>query len=284
MKILRHIYFLGLILISCILVIVSLRTRNQEQDALPEFVIGRWVGEFSETKNGDGLINSYQLEFIEPDQLILVYRTREGEQYNLVYLYEFIGDNRISVKSRMIDEWEINRDGKDLIIHSTYGLVENGHYVRKAVIEWPLVALFLGMITLGLIFIQIKHLEIRDENSLDQRLTLHAKPFTQLLQGIAFAIILCLGIALSRNLWYWHLLRMARIPWDAILIIEIGIAFLIVGVKFIVYNRKRRYISSWLRTMFIYTGVFFLGNGLGSFGFGLLKLAILLYFGYYPTE
>lgn len=265
------------------LVVRSVNVIDQDKTSLSEFVIGRWVGEFSEGKEGDTFTTTYQLEFIEPDKLILGFRTQDVEQFNLVYHYQFVGKNQISVEARMRDEWQIDRDGKDLVIYTTHGFVENGRYNRKQVIEWPLVSLLIGMALLGLLFVNIRGSRPRKKNPFPHSLLGQDRILIRILRGLVIVVVFGMGLALSRIICYWTPLRMVRIPWDAIITLEIGGAFLVFGTKLVGFNQTNGNSFSFLISGLNNMGIVFLGSGLGCFGFGLFNLAVALFVGYYPT-
>lgn len=286
MKYLKWILLLGVALIGGTLLLVSGHTSTGRDTAtLSQFIIGRWVGEFPESKDGETFVSYYQLEFVEPNQLIYNGRTNEVEEYNLVFHYEFTGENQIKLQARLVDEWEIYRDGEDLIIHSTAGLVKNGSFKRKPVIEWSLIGLILGVISLGLLLVDLPHLLQRAKKGENHSYTEQQVPtrFPSLvLKTLVQIIVFGVGLVISYNAWYSQPLRMIRIPWDAIITLEIGASLLILNVKAAKLSRNKFKEHSFFSTTYWnYAATFFLGSGCGSVVIGLFKLVILLYFGSY---
>lgn len=287
MKYLNWILLLGIALIGGALLLVSGHTStNRDTATLSQFIIGRWGGEFPESKDGETFVTYFQLEFVEPNQLIYNRMTHEVEEYNLVFHYEFTGENQIKLQARLIDEWEIYRDGEDLKVHSTAGLVKDGSFKRQPVIEWPLIGFILGAISLGLLFVDLPHVLQRKkmgENHSYTEQQVQTRFPSLVLKTLVQIIVFAVGLVLSYNAWYSQPLQMVRVPWDAIITLEIGVTLLIPSVKVVRLSRNKFREHSFFSTIYWnYAATFLLGSGCGGVVVGLFKLAILLYFGSYP--
>jgi hypothetical protein len=259
---------------------------SHEISSLPDFISGRWVGQFSENYQEKTSVVRYQLEFIKPDIVIYSRESAKSSLYNTVFNYEFVGEKQIRLKSRMIDEWEIRIIGADLEIHSSESLVKNGLYQRKPTISWEWSAVLFGMAIAGLFLEDLSILTRRKDtknHSSELAPSIINSRWNFFLCGVVMIVGLISGYFLTSAFWYMQFLTAIRIPWDAVITIEIGVSILILGFKGIklIFIKSGGHTTAY-KLFGIYVCTFFLGYGFNGFLLGAAKLTVFIISGNYP--
>ncbi len=306
MKILKRIYIFSIVIL-CIFQIVNIikityPSLNSNKNDMSEYIIGRWVGEFPNKNINGNSMNRYEFEFYRPNLLLkLIYLNRYQINYsdasilvvdrnngrriqnNLVFYYTFKTNDQITLHSRLLDDWKLYRDGEGLIVNSTNGLIENGHYERKPVIIWLLVSLIIGIIPIKIINIHNNCLmgDNKKQVITNKDKILKNKPFESLIYGIFNLILFCIGLLIG--IYYWRMIPIWRIrlPWDGIISFEIGLTFIVISLKIFKYKENIKKLSNFIEKYF---SVFLFGIGLGIILISILKIAFFLYFGHYPEN
>jgi len=255
----------------------SLKSTSEEG-----IVTGRWVLQMDRSSPQ---FNVYELEFVDPHTLITNISNNGQKSYNIKFQYNYIGDNRIKISSprRLSSEWEVIYEGHDeqLVINSLSWPGGTGVFRRSVTVYWPSFALFLGYCVLGIFFIpvpkisrEIGGLEIAEKNQNDlTRLQRRA-----ILILITFVIFIS-GMIGGALLWSFPSLRQIRLPWDAVITIELSIILLILGLKTILTNRQVfiKPIISW--TYFL--GIFLIGSGFLGIVIGAGRMFLFIQTGFY---
>jgi len=284
-------YLLGFIVLMGVIsmIVMGYLSLHNEYLSLQEFVVGRWVGEYIGEDNGIPYREYYQLEFVKPNKIIFNMKTHQSTTYNDLYSYRFIGENRLEIRSRNVDEWELLKVNDSLYIRSRGNLVKYMPFRRVPSISWGIVALIFGIIIIVIFMIAIlpvyqgnlsrtkivtpsKLLQWARQNSL-------RKISIFFLIGIAFII----GWFSSMNFWESYSLRTIRLPWDTVISIEIGILFLLFGVKTLLIGLESPKLSPVFAFILNSVGVFVLGWGAYGVILGLSRLILILFFGQYPS-
>jgi hypothetical protein len=286
MKYLKWIYIFCVMLIVCGLILKYIYPSiNRENNTLSQFMIGRWIAEFPEA-NGNGIYtNRYQLEFIGSNRLILDRSISGVEENNIDFYYTFTAEDQIKLNARAIDEWKIYRDGDDLMVISTNGLVENGRYERRPVIEWPLIGLLVGMFPIGLLFLNITNFFVskNGKNLISDNTESQVKPYGVIIHRYASIILFFIGLVIAFSSWPLGPIWKMRIPWDGIISFEIGSALIILGIKgFRVFLLKVSKSQLIQLILFSHFGALLLGSGFGISILGLIKICLFWYLGSYP--
>jgi hypothetical protein len=135
------------------------------------FIIGRWKGEFLRGTGNSTYLVKYELEFL-PFNLLLVDITGPEDGMKGSLSYQFVKENKITIKGRIIDEDQIGRTGQDLTIESSiYGFPPNGRYKRiPSVLEWIVVILLAGITLLVIIKFTLKRKVQTQSNGKNQKI------------------------------------------------------------------------------------------------------------------
>ena len=282
---LKPLYFLSLGLISLALVFKSVfPPKVPDSSALPDFILGRWVGPFPDVHATAMPSKYYQLEFVGADRVIVGWTTQQSEYRNLVFHYQFVSENQVRINARAADELRLDRDGEDVLIHSSYGLIADGLYRREPTIEWPLASLLLGMATVGLLFVDLSRLLGMTGMDSSGR----SKPSTWkqilglLLKLLVYVVAFGVGLVCAYYSWQWGSLQWVRIPWDAVILSEVGTILFILGAKLVWARQKRVKESAVLPVMgWSCLGAFLLGNSFVYLVAGLLELGMFVFLGSY---
>jgi len=257
---------------------------HPQSDNLPEYMIGRWVSEVSSRSSEDVSSPYYQLEFQKSGRLILSRTGEEKPLYNLVFQYEMTEDGQIAIDGRMAGVLHVSREGDDLLIQSDVFEDMDGRYAQKPTIAWGLVA---GLLALGIY--AVGSIRFRE---LLKAIRANASGFTRqpwsgkaIFIGLVLVggIVFYLGWKISAPLWRHPALTTIRLPWDAVISIELSLLLILLIFRFV--NRLLIKFGSnhcLSGKIAILASVLGLGMSLEGLFLGLVRLVVWVSVGSYP--
>jgi hypothetical protein len=250
---------------------------SHSEMGLSEFIIGKWEGESrsSPGDNDEAIIRS-QLEFIDNDTLVYNQVLAQGHQpprlqyYNFPFQYDFMDPTHIRIQSRLVDEWNVARDGEYLVV-SNSSFIPNGRYRRMPAIGWRLIAVLAGFLVIGIVLtvclaLRGKKPTAHDEAS-DTGLE-HGSGKRAILSILAVAG----GLLLGRFAWpLWDFL-LITLPWDAVILLEVCLGFAIIGVWLNAKSSPASLLQKSRNKIGLYLGLMILGVGFWGIFLGLARL------------
>ena len=254
-----------------------------------ESILGRWHGEFTTTDTKGTFTSEYWLEFIDPDTLVFSMKSPKLKKHNLLYKYNFFSVNQIQVHARDLDQWNILQEDDQLIIHSSYGLVPNGSYDRVAQVPWAVVAIVVGLSGISLLVALFRSLKLNfpvlnPSNLFRSRKILSSVKgsYKRVLDDLIMVIIFICGFGISLFAWRGWDCLLIRLPWDAVLLLEIGLLLLGLGYFFLMKCRVRVEKKLWsFQNLKNYLGIILISFSISGVSIGMFKLSLILIFGSY---
>jgi hypothetical protein len=267
---------------------------SEDQD-IRDFIIGRWHGELTVERNGQTSPVEIEFEFNRSGRLI--YNSRSDldppiefwSMSNYVARYAFTDDNTIELsEARLVGGMRVTRSGDVLFINSFHTDGQEVLFTRRPVIPWGWVSLILGIVLLGLFrlgkdrVLNFKHQEVNLDLG-NVRLIEVGKFYLQIVsQVITMLLVAYVGAFITADLWYSAAIRQIRLPWDAVISIEIGVFLASLGVVSILSAlseiREKRMLFSLSRYLL---GSFLIGCSFWGLLRGSLSLIMFLKFGVY---
>lgn len=249
--------------------------------SLGEFIIGRWHLRESAPPSNYFVT---EVEFINAETMLVDIETPEGPIYNLMFHYEFIGENRIRIRGRLGDEWQLTKKDDELIVDSSRwpGNYKNT-YQRTQNINWSLIAFVLALFAFGTAFINFRLVsdgDVQNTNSIITNKKLSGL-FNKIIWIAIFISIWVLGVVSGSIFWSFPSLLRVRLPWDSALSFELGIIMLILGIKIIRVNRFVINESGFLLKGIQFLGTFMVGNAFWGIVTAIMKLALFILYGSY---
>ncbi|GAP18558.1 hypothetical protein [Levilinea saccharolytica] len=285
MKSKKNLLLICFFVVGCgFLVLSGYKSLQPQGDGLSDYVVGTWVNKVPQSSL-DSIDNSYyQLEFQKPGKLIL--NRVDGKQplNNLLLYYEVDEVGQMIMTGRERGIFRISRDEEDLIIQSEVFSNLAGRYQRKPTIEWSAVAFLLALVIFWLGSASISRFLPAIEKSRGNLILKNRIGKMRLIILILFAAIaFYLGWKISDPLWRFPLITMIRLPWDAIISIELSL-FMILPILWILYGLNGKFQNNqFLINMIIANaGSLLFGMCLNGLFLGIMKLLILVIVGSYP--
>ena len=280
-------FSLFLLCLCTSLILSGCAPQSTEKKSLPDFIIGRWIGKFSEVKDGITYDEIYQLEFIEPDTLIYSGKKLDSSLYNMVFTYHFIQPDRIAVIARASDSWELSQENDSLIIHSNEFYLRNGSYERIPTTNWGVITIaFSGLLIVLVVFSLRRYFNKRipEANaSLPQNKYFPSfNWFFKILFILANAGLMIAGANLALSFWRIFALESIRLPWDGVVAVDIGVALVIAGVFLMRFPYRSKKLSLFSFLILSFLGILIIGSSFHGLISGVLRIAVFLSFGYYP--
>jgi hypothetical protein len=243
-----------------------------DNEVFSEFIIGTWDLQESQP-NSDYTLR--ELEFVDSENLIVDIDYPDGAHYNVIFQYGFTKQNTISVVGRTSDEWQIEKRGNTLVIHTASWPGNDAFlvYRRKTSVSWHL-ASYLGILTIYTysVLLKVKR-KIVMTKALKKDLGFPKSTFGL----IGYCLLFLFGVLVGIIAWSYPPLLRVRLPWDSILMLELSILILIIRVlitrtDFFSLN-ARGYSNQRLSDIL---GYFLLGFGFCGLGISLVKLSLFL--------
>jgi hypothetical protein len=223
----------------------------------------------------------YKLEFVDSHTLICNISNKGQKSYNIQYQYSFVGSNRIKITAprRLTSEWEIIYEGEKLVINSSAWPGGIGVFNRSININWPLIALLVGICLVGTFFIPTNKkrgwkpsIGEMDQNNIVQ--------FSKKIKYNLSALVLFLsGIITGFLLWSFPPLRQVRLPWDSVITLELSLILFIFGIRTIIANH-RAFMALIIRWNYL-LGMFLIGVGVLGIIIGGGRLYFYFVMGFY---
>lgn len=282
-------YFLLLLVLSIPLSIIVSTVVARTQTDLKDFIIGRWAGDLELTRNNQNQHVDLVFDFHWREWMVLNSRSNFDPQIefwnrsNEIYHYEFVEDNIIQLsENRLADQMKVTRDANDLWISGIHTDGQVVRFRRVPTIPWGIISLLLGMVFLEIIKFGLGRLS---DNNKAQRLVdgfqSSKHHFRKIIPDV-FALVISLVLAgylssvLAKGIWYSPKLTQIRLPWDAIITLELAGGTALCGFLLILLPQKARdYLSFPFRAAGYFMGSFLVGSSV----WGLLRGGISL--GYY---
>ena len=241
--------------------------------AFPEYLIGTWKIEESQPIS-DYIIR--ELDFADSDTMITDIEYSKGAYYNIKFQYEFIEQNKIKIEGRSGDEWQIERKGDLLVIHST-SWPGNRLLVYKRIIpiNWSLIVLIIGILTIETYLVVL--LEIKQQALVVNTQVKDTRALKNILRHLVYFSTFILGALIGLIIWSWPPLLRIRLPWDSIIMFELSTVILItrlmiIRTKYFLLKISTYSVERWLPIL----GSFLLGFGLCGLGISLMRLILYL--------
>jgi hypothetical protein len=284
MRLLRVTYVAALFVVIMVAGLSMMRDRStSETMPLSTFVAGRWQGESRETREGKTCWIRSQLEVIQPSRLIYNQtsecygRLPKLDFYNLLFQYRLVEQSHMLINSRLIDEFDLSRDGGYLEV-SNSSFIPMGRYTRLHSVEWPAIAVVLAVLMLGP-FVLGNH-DTRSRLLTSQRA--HSLPPFK--DRIVFRLGLTVlvggvGILIGTELWALWSFGLIRLPWDAVILLEVNIGIMILGIRAIGANPILSRSQNIPLQVGYYAGVVLLGISSWGIFLGLLRLGTYMFLG-----
>lgn len=246
------------------------------------FLIGKWILQqhFSPAQ-----FSIYELEFVDSDTLICNTSDNGQNTYNIQFQYVFIGENRIKITAprRLSSEWEILTEGDELVIKSSTWPEGVGVFKKSTVMNWSSVAIWLSLCVIGTFLITIPRTKTKNGElsvaNIGQYQSAGLSRYTIYnLMALAFFIS---GLFGGMLIWSFPPLLRVRLPWDAVITLELGAILVILGIRTILANHRvfmEARTISWIYLL----GIFLLGAGALGMIIGSGRLFIFIETGFYP--
>ncbi len=266
------------------LVISGYKSLHPQSDGLSGFILGTWTNHVPGS-NFDGAENVYyQLEFRKPDLLILNRMNGEQPLYNLLLHYKVDAAGQLIVTGREGGIFHITHDGEYLIIQSERTSYLAGRYMRKPTVEWSAVAFLLALGIFGISSASFLKFLPAIKISRDKLTQKHEVRKSNLLISILFIVIASyIGWAISEPLWQRSFITTIRLPWDALITIELSL-LMILMVFWILSRLKEEFPLRQIlsKIMVLVVGFLLLGMSLNGLFLGIIKLIVFVTVGGYP--
>jgi hypothetical protein len=248
---------------------------------LDEFIIGRWHL-LNNTPFNNYIVT--EVEFTNSKTMLVDIETPEGAIYNIMFQYEFIGENRIRIRGRLGDEWQLTKKDDELVIDSNQwpGRYKST-YQRLNNTNEPFIAFVLVFFVFGTAFINFRLAsdgDLENTNSVITNMKL-SDLFNKKLQIAIISGVWILGVISGSVSWSFPFLLKIGLPWDSVFSFELSVILLILGIKIFRVIRDRRYDSNILLKGFPYLGIFLVGNSCWGIVAALIRLMLFIFYGSY---
>lgn len=252
---------------------------NSEKE---NFLIGKWI---LQRHQSSAQFIIYDLEFVDSDTLICNTSNKGKNTYNIQFQYDFIGENRIKITAprRLSSEWEVLNEGDELLINSSPWPGGAGVFKKSTTVNWSSVALWLSLCVIGTFFITIPRTKTKNGELHVVNISRHQ--FAGLSQYsihnlIALAFFIG-GLVSGFLIWSSPPLLRVRLPWDAVITLELGSIPVIFGIRTIIAN-QRAFMEARIISWNYLLGIFLLGAGAMGMIIGSGRLFIFIETGFYP--
>lgn len=284
-----------ILFVLCSAVLSACTPSYSDSTPLPEYILGRWRGQSWHYLGTDLHNIDYQLEFIAPDTLILnsepngVFSTDVSYVNNLILHYQFTSGNQIIVNNQGTFTMKLTRMGSQLAVTSE--MVENEvlFLERAPEIHWPLLAFGLGVCVVVVLSWLARTIQVQNPlhgvNLSSARSVFNQSNFGWwIFSLILLLLISLLGVRISVNIWNANLLQWIRLPWDAVITLELGIFIAGLGLIPLFPNRLMIWrIGNTIRNFWYLIGVFLLGFSFFGIFSALFRLGEFMTAGRYNT-
>jgi hypothetical protein len=256
--------------------------RDYSNLSLQQFIVGRWKLQGNQPRN---VIEPFEFEFVPPATLIWNFDSPNGIYNNIVYHYEFVADNKIQITGRGGDEWEIEKQGNLLVVHSAHEPISTNVYKRLPVLNWLVIVLILGVLIVVSVLVALRRLNTNRQ--LEKGRGFNNPEYLDLYQDVVNNLIALpmfgLGVFIGIVIWNLPALLLIKLPWDAIITFESALIILIFGIVTIIINRFRSKASAFSsKGIWYHLGVFLIGCSIWGNIAGLFRFIFFVTFGNYP--
>ncbi|MDR3573715.1 MAG: hypothetical protein P4L50_07630 [Anaerolineaceae bacterium] len=249
--------------------------------SLQQFIVGRWKLRGNLSRND---IIPFEFEFAPPSTLIWNFNSPDGTFYNSVYHYQFIGENKIQITGRDGDDWVIENQGNLLIIHSGHEPTQAIVYQRLPVVDWRIPVIILLFLVVASFLVAAKHLKLNKKmvKERDYKNPEYLDLYQSAVNNLIALPVFGLGLITGNIIWNLPALLLIKLPWDAIITLEMATLFLIFGITAIIVNRFTSKILTFsIKGFYYHLGVFIISYSIWGIIEGLLRLILFILYGSY---
>jgi hypothetical protein len=250
---------------------------NREEN----FLIGKWVLQRGQSS---AQFSIYELEFVDSNNLICNTSDNGQENYNIKFHYNYIGENRIKIIAprRLSSEWEVIDEGGQLVVNSSPWPGGVGIFRRGTTVNWPSIALLLSFCVIGTFFITIPRTKM-ENGKLGASASSQNQPAGSsgyVIHSLIALVFFISGVMGGFLIWSLSPLLRVRLPWDAVITLELSAVLFIFGIRTLIANHRAftKSIISWNCLL----AVFLIGAGALGIIIGAGRLFIFTETGFYP--
>jgi len=276
----KYIMAIWAIIIGVVILHSKLINREFEGDEKENPLIGRWLLQDSQSSDG---FEVYELEFVDTRTLICNFLKNGQRRYNVQFQYTHIEEDKIKITAprQVSSEWRIINTGHQLYIEGSPWPQGTGVFSKTNHTNWLIVALFLNFFVIGAFFVDIPGKTMGDNvtiaRQIESRLPYSTTKY--LLNNLIVLISFVLGIIVGFFAWSLPVLLRVKLPWDAIVTLELSIILLTLGLRILLvhYQAFMEAIMKWEYPL----GAFLFGAGILGIIVGVGRILIFVELGYY---